>query len=541
METLVSNRTQSWLIWFLRGVLILIFLVLFGRLFELSIIRGAYYKSLSDGNRIRRIPIVAPRGKILARGGESLAINREFIGKADLQKEDTYKKGVIIEWQRQYPIGAGFAHAGGYLGEVSSDELGKVEGKCSDKGPRILGSLIGRSGLEEEYDCILSGIDGELLLEVDAYGETLRVIGRRNPKPGDDLHTHIDFGLQEKVSDLIKGKSAAVVVTTPDGEVLALYSSPSYDPNVFVEVDKDEERNKYIVDEALPLFNRAIGGVFHPGSIFKPLVAIASLEEDGIDKNYKFVDEGQITIKTLYGTYNYRNWYFTQYGGVEGEIDLVKAIARSTDTFFYKSSELTGIDAIVSWSEKFGLNEKTGLDIPGEVEGLVPSPEWKKKVKGERWFLGNTYHMSIGQGGLAVTPVAINSAITAIANVGKLCTPKLVGETECKDLELNKNNVNTVVKGMRSACSSGGTGYTFFDFEEKSGVSVACKTGTAENVGEEPHAWFTVFAPADDPEVIATVLVENGGEGSKVAGPIAREIFNYWFEVPVTPTPVQND
>ncbi len=541
METLVSNQRQSWLVWFLRGVLILSFLVLFGRLFELTIIRGAYFRSLSDENRIRRISIIAPRGKILARGGEVLVMNKDLNEKVDLHKLDIQEKGTTIEWQRFYPMNYGPAHVGGYLGEVSPEELGKVAGKCSDKGPRNLGSIIGRTGLEEEYDCLLSGIDGELLLEVDAYGENLRILGRKNPKAGSDLQTHIDIGLQEKVSELIKDKRAAVVVTTPNGEVLALSSSPSYDPNVFVEEEKDKERNNYIKDTNLPLFNRVIGGIYHPGSIYKPLVALASLEEGIIDEKFRFKDEGQITIKNVYGTYVYRNWYFTQYGGVEGEIDLVRALGRSTDTFFYKIGELTGIDAIVSWSEKFGLNKKAGIDIPGEVEGLVPSPDWKLNVKGERWFLGNTYHMSIGQGDLAVTPLAINTAISLIANGGKICKPKIVGQTECTDIGVDINNTELIIRGMKAACSSGGTGYTFFDFEEKSGVNVACKTGTAENEGKEPHAWFTVFAPAYDPQIVATILIENGGEGSKVAGPIAREIFNYWFKVPVTSTPVPNE
>jgi penicillin-binding protein 2 len=540
METLISDQKQSWLIWFLRGVLLLGFIILFGRLFELTVIKGAYYKSLSEGNRIRRVPILAPRGKILARGGEILAGNEIIHETKDSFKvSDIPTEGLITEWQRSYPMDFGFAHVGGYLGEVSPEELGKVAGKCSEKGPRALGFLTGRSGLEEKYDCVLSGTDGEMLLEVDASGKNVRVLGRKNPLVGGDLHTHIDFGLQQKVWELVKDTKAAVIITTPDGEVLSLVSSPSYDPNVFVNKDKADQRSNILNNRDLPLFNRVIGGVFHPGSIYKPLVAIAALEEGSIEKNYRFRDEGQITFRTLYGTYSYRNWYFTQYGGVEGEIDLVRALARSTDTFFYKIGELTGIDSIVSWSEKFGLNNKTGIDIPGEVEGLVPSPEWKLKVKGERWFLGNTYHMSIGQGDLAITPVAINTVTAAIANRGKLCKPLFAGDSECRDLGINKNNLGLVIEGMKSVCASGGTGYTFFDFKEVSGVNVACKTGTAEDEGKEPHAWFTVFAPADDPQIVATILVENGGEGSKVAGPIAREILNYYFNVTpsVTPTP----
>ena len=531
METLVSNRKQSWLIWFLRGILILSLLVLFGRLFELTVIRGAYFKSLSDGNRIRRIPISAPRGKILARGGEIIAGTEKDVN-AGNQDLDLEKRGIIIEWNRYYPNGPDFAHIGGYMGEVSPDELGKVAGKCSDKGPRILGSLIGRSGLEEEYECLLSGKDGEELVEVDALGEVVQVLGRRNPETGGDLHTHIDFGLQKKVFELVKDKKAAVIITSPDGEVLALVSSPSFNPNVFVEKEKDKERTEILSDSDLPLFNRVIGGAYHPGSVYKPLVALAALEEGKIDEKFRYTDEGQITIRSLYGTFSYRNWYFTQYGGVEGEIGLTKALGRSTDTFFYKVGELLGPDAIVSWSEKLGLDKKTGIDISGEVEGLVPSPEWKLRVKGERWFLGNTYHMSIGQGDLAVTPIAINSMISAIANAGAACGPKLVGQTECNDLGIKRENIDLVIEGMESVCVSGGTAYTFFDFEEKSRIKVACKTGTAEDEGKEPHAWISVFAPVEDPEIVVTVLVENGGEGSKVAGPLAREIFDYWFKVP---------
>lgn len=539
METLTSSKKQSWLIWFLRGVLILGFLILFGRLFELTVIKGAYYKTLSDENRIRRIPIIAPRGKILARDGEVLVTNDKKELNEDLYEINSQEQGVLIEWQRVYPMKEAFAHVGGYLGEVGKDELGKVSGECSEKGPRILSSLIGRSGLEEEYNCLLSGMDGELLLEVDAYGTNVHVLGKRNPMVGEDLQTNIDYGLQKKVYELVKNKKAAVIVTSPKGEVLALVSSASFDPNAFVDIDMLKEREKILKDEGLPLFNRVIGGKFHPGSIYKPIVAITALEEGEIDEDFTYTDEGQITIKSIYGDYSYRNWYFTQYGATEGEIGLVRAIARSTDTFFYKVGELAGIDNIVKWSDRFGLDKKTGIDIPGEIEGLVPSPDWKMDVRGERWFLGNTYHMSIGQGDLAVTPVAINSAIGAIANDGELCEPKIVGTGECADLGISKSDINLVKEGMKGACSSGGTAYPFFDFEEKAGFGVACKTGTAENVSEDPHAWFTVFAPADDPKIVATVLIENGGEGSQVAAPIAREIFNYYFDIAtsVTPTP----
>lgn len=563
METLSSLKIQSWLTWFLRGILIFGFLILAARLVDLSVIRGNYFRSLAEGNRVRRVPILAPRGNILARGGELIVGNKEVKLHLIFDSESGYQKlkdvegvsdnEIIEENQRNYVVGEAFAHLTGYLGEVSETELGKIRAECPDKGTRHLGALIGRGGLEQEYDCMLTGIDGEELIEVDAMGKKVRTLGRKKPIAGSDLHTTIDFGLQVKIAEQMKGKKGAVVATDAGGEILALYSSPSFDPNTFVSNDSDKV-TKLLNDPNLPLFNRVISGKFHPGSVYKPLVAISSLEEGIIDEDYSFDDTGQIVINTPYGNFSYKNWYFTQYGGVEGKIGLVRALARSTDTFFYKLGELIGVEKIFSWSGKFGLNQKTGVDLPGEISGFVPSPEWKIEEKGERWFLGNTYHMSIGQGDLALTPIGVNNYIATIASDAKLCKPKILNKEEanvffnrsrfsdaknfqCEDLGINRDSLDLVKKGMIGACSSGGTGFTFFDFEDKSkGTKVACKTGTAETENGEPHAWFTVFAPVETPQIITTILVENGGEGSRVAGPIAREIFNYWFKVP-TPTP----
>ncbi|OGM59742.1 hypothetical protein A3A75_02210 [Candidatus Woesebacteria bacterium RIFCSPLOWO2_01_FULL_39_10] len=558
MQTLSSTKTQSWLVWFLRGLLILGFLILIARLIDLQIIRGKYFRALSEENRIRRIPIVAARGAIYARGGEILVGNKivkkkvvfdSISGFRKEEVEDTATEvDVITEWIRDYTTGSDLAHVSGYLGEVSQEELGKIGAECQEKGPKKLGALMGRGGLEEQYDCVLVGIDGEELVEVDAYGKQIRILGRKLPIPGQDIKTSIDYPLQRKVAELMKGKSGAVIVSDTQGEIIAFFSSPSYDPNIFVNKGKQDEITKLLNDQSLPIFNRVIGGMFHPGSVFKPVVAIAALEEGIIDEDYTYDDTGFINIETPYGDFSYKNWYFTQYGGTEGKIGLEKGIARSVDTFFYKIGELTGVDKLTLWAGRFGLDQKTGIDLPGEIAGLVPTPLWKIRVKGERWFLGNTYHLSIGQGDIALTPIAVNRAISAIANDGNLCPPHLANEDSvsgnyrCKKLDVNQENINLVKKGMVGACSSGGTGFTFFDFKEKAGVDVACKTGTAETDKGEPHAWFTVFAPVEEPQIVATVLVENGGEGSKVAGPIAREIFNFWFKVQPTlsPTPGLN-
>lgn len=499
MQTLASSkRNDSWFSWFLRGILILGFLILVGRLIDLQLIKGEYYRGLSEGNRIDRIKIKAERGRILARGGEVLD-------------------------------GPDFAHITGYKAETNETEVGKVDPNCIEKGAMKLGQIVGRGGLQERYNCVLSGIDGEELVEVNSRGEKIRTIGIRNPVSGSDLKTNIDFNLQKIAAKAMNGKLGSVIATDKKGRVLSLYSSPSFDPNDIQPSLKDTTN--------LPLFNRVIGGLYHPGSIFKPLVVAAALEEGKIDKNYRYVDTGVVTVESIYGNYSYSNWYFTQYGGQEGEIDLTKALARSTDTFFYKIGEMVGINNLVDWMKKFGLTKPTEIDIDGEQLSLVPSPDWKEKVKKEKWFLGNTYHFSIGQGDLALTPAAIHRADLTVANGGKLCNLKIVGDTVCTNLKIKDTNLQLIKEGMRKACVTGGTGFTFFDFAEKhQSLEVGCKTGTAEtNEDDKTHAWFTVFAPLENPEIHLTVMVEKSGEGSKVAGPIAREIFDEYFKDKVTP------
>lgn len=494
MHTLAnSKKNEAWLSWFLKGILILGLLILISRLFDLQIIKGGYYRKLSEGNRIERIKIRAERGKILSRGGEVLK-------------------------------GKEFAHITGYIQEANEYEVNKVDPKCVEKGPIKLGQLVGRGGLEEYYNCVLTGIDGEELIEVDSGGNKIRVIGIKQPIAGSDVKTNIDYNLQIKIAQEMEGKTGSVVATDKNGEVLALFSSPTFDPNDII---------PSLNDPGLPLFNRTIGGLYHPGSIFKPLVGIAGLEEKKIDRDFRYLDTGLVTIKNIYGEYSYANWYFTQYGGTEGEIDLKKALARSTDTFFYKLGEAIGIDNLVEWMKRFGLTKLTEIDIKGEVQSLVPSPDWKEKTKKEKWFLGNTYHFSIGQGDLALTPVGIHRSDLSVVNGGKLCNLKIVGDTKCINLKLNQDNINYVKEGMLDACSSGGTAFTFFDFETKhNGLKTACKTGTAETDEEDKtHAWFFAFAPVENPELVLTVMVEKAGEGSKVAGPIARNIFDYYFKI----------
>lgn len=530
-----QEERNSWLIFFSRGILIITFLILFARAFELQIIKGSYFRTLSESNRIRRVVIDPPRGRILARGGEVLVDNTEIkkrivfhLDKGYIKSEDWQEgssEDLVSEWKRVYKLASKAGHITGYLGEVDANEVGKVDPSCSYKGPFRLGELVGRGGLEEMYNCLLSGIAGEKLIEVDTTGRKVRILGEKKAVPGSDLKITIDYKLQEKVAELMEGKRGAVLISDTKGEVLALYSSPSFDPNWFV--NSETKNVEHILkDDLMPLFNRTISGTYHPGSTFKPFVALAALEEGKIDKNFMYEDKGEIVLDTPYGVFKYGNWYFSQYGATEGRINLTKALARSTDTFFYKVGEILGVDNLVKWAKVFGFNLKTEIDLPGEVAGLIPDPEWKLRVKGESWFLGNTYHMSIGQGDLSVTPIELTRAMVAIANGGYLCKPYLVGSENCQKISLREESLKLVKEGMVAVCQTGGTAYPFFDFKEK----VACKTGTAETGKKDvTHAWFTFFLPVDDPEIVATIFVEEGGEGSKEAAPIGRQIADFWL------------
>jgi penicillin-binding protein 2 len=554
MNTLDNMPSSGWLLWFLKGTLMLVAIILFARLAELQIIKGDYYRNLSENNRIRHISIIAPRGKILGSDGQvivgNIPIKEKIIFTKDGFKKDLDIKGanpenIITETKRNYFLGASAAHLTGYLGQVNEDEVNKVDSDCPDKGVRTLETFVGRSGLEQEYDCSLRGIDGEELIEVDAIGNPIRVLGIKNPIPGNDLITTINTSLQQKVASVVNNlkiqtsngtnspedRRGSVVITNSTGQVLAIYSAPSYDPNIFTgfaaQAPLINKIEKVLNNPNLPLFNRAIDGLYHPGSTFKIVTATAALEEHKIDENFIFNDQGFITLNG----YTYNNWNWSEFGKTEGEINLTKAIARSTDTFFYKVGEMIGITDLSNWAKKFGLNKKTGIDLPNEAVGLIPDPSWKRQAKGELWFLGDTYNVSIGQGDVAVTPLAANVLTSVIANNGQICTPYIVpGKSNCVSLGLHQKTLDLIKEGMIDACSTGGTGFPFFTVNSDSTNSykIACKTGTAETGDNgKTHAWFASFVPSKN--FVITVLVEKAGQGSEVAAPIAKEILGYYF------------
>jgi len=497
---------------FFRLMLVLAFLFLWSRLFWLQIVKGAENKERANNNRIRVKRIPALRGVIYDFKGNILARNRP-------EGRDYLYKDV-------------FAQVIGYLGEVSPAEKFKQQSvfhylALADKKSPV---LVGKMGLEKQYDSELRGEAGGILVEVNALGNIIREIKKQEPKAGKNLNLNLDLGLQQKAFQTLRGRKGAVVATDPrTGAVLALVSSPSFDPNIFSQRSSNknlETIKKTLTNSGQPMFNRAIAGLYPPGSTFKIVTATAGLEEGKINASTLIEDTGEIKA----GNSTFGNWYFRQYGKTEGMVDLIKALQRSNDIYFYNVGKKLGINKLAEWAKYFGLGQKSGIDLKEEVKGLVPSPEWKEKKRLEKWYLGDTFITAIGQGNLQLTPLQVNQMSSIIASMGKLCQPHLLKneKSNCQKLNIKPVNLTLVKKGMERACSKGGTGWPFFNFSPR----VGCKTGTAEygDSKSKTHAWFTVFAPIDDPEINVTVLLESAGEGSNEAAPVAKKMLEYWFK-----------
>jgi len=555
---------------FLLGILFVVYVL---RLLTLQVVRGEYYDRLSNENRTRTTLIPAPRGIIFDKNGEALVLNTPTFsiinkGKTEwITNDEALKKAaegelVINIAQREYLYKDIFSHTLGYIGKLNRDEI--IQEQFNDYG---YSDFTGRMGIEEEYERLLHGENGRKLIEVDANGKYIRTLGEDPSIPGKNVITTLDLNIQKFAYDAMKDvESGAVVVSNPrSGAIFGLLSKPTFDPNLFTKSEGYEPDGGYqTIEEVLnekkePLLNRAIAGVYAPGSTFKIVTATAGLEESVLDKNTEIEDTGTRTIGgTTFGT-----WYYLQYGRKEGFLDIVGAIRRSNDIFFYVLSEGIGPKKLSEWAGKFGFGKVLNIDIPGEAAGIVPGPSWKERVVGEDWYLGDTYNMSIGQGFLQVTPLQLNAMTNVAANGGTLYRPHVLPENEkvIRQDFISKNNLDLVREGMIEACQRGGTGYPFFDFtvrnndlkidgldfkegyasasasteknkdEKPVAISVGCKTGTSETYDKkDPHAWFTVFAPFYNPEISVTVLVEHGGEGSAVAAPIAKEILTEYFE-----------
>jgi len=552
-------------------VLTAILILLLVKVFSLQVIEGARFRSLSNNNRTRTVVIHSPRGAIFDRNGTPLVFNIPGFrkinnGKAKLLSQSEAVKEIAqgasdldFDSFRNYPDGEVFSHTLGYIGEISEEEL-KSDRYSGYRG----GDFVGKIGIEKYYEDILRGTDGKQLLEVDSLGKVIRKLGQTDPTPGQNITLNIDAKLQKAAFDGMKNVArGAVVVSTPKGEILTLLSKPSFDPNLFTLPPKllATGSAKMQIEDVLfskerMLLNRAISGAYPPGSTFKLVVAASGLQNDLIDENFIVQDSGVINV----GAFSFSNWYFTQYGRTEGPVNIVKGIKRSNDIFFYKLAERVGVDKISQMGAKFGLGKTLGIDLGGEADGLLPTSQWKEEKLHEPWFLGDTYHYGIGQGYLLTTPLQVNGWTQAIANGGVLYEPQLLKSQNSKvktQKFLSDKTVGLIREGMIESCSTGGVAWPLFEFKVKNQklkvdgrnflsvpeattsaqfqdfrkVTVACKTGTAQHgdINTEPHAWITLFAPAQNPQIVVTVLAEDSGEGSNVAAPIAKKILEEWF------------
>lgn len=532
---------NSWSILPFSAFCLILFFIIFLRLFHLQIVEGKVNRELADGNRIQIKVIHAPRGVIFDRNGKILAANSpafRLVARLISREEalsmevrnDPRSGDLEIDNVRTYPMDEQLAHVIGYVGEISEAQLKDDEYKNYH-----LGDRIGQVGIEAQYEKLLKGVDGGEIIEVDSMGKRIRTLRRNPPIAGQNIHLTIDAGLQNKIYTLTKEAlvkvnscCGAVVAADPsNGQILALLSLPSFDPNLFIQFSDDSAISDIFSRLDSPILNRVIAGTYPPASTFKIVSSLAALDSGKVTENTIIQDNGFMYL----GSFRFSNWYFNQYGKVDGPVNLLKAIQRSNDIYFYEISRIIGENALVDWSKKLKLGGPLGIDIPGEAAGLVPDDAWKKKAIGQPWYPGDTLHMSIGQGFVLSTPLQILGITSYMAEEGVLYKPQLV-LTNFKPKVLVNNliseeKIKIVREGLKLVPTDGGTAWPFFTFP----ISSAGKTGTAEygDPKDKTHAWYTSFAPIDNPKIVLTVLVEGGGEGSSVAAPISKETYRYFF------------
>jgi penicillin-binding protein 2 len=573
---------------------VMVFLWLLAGFWQLQVHSPEIYAEQAARNRIKSLPLPAPRGKILDRDGRILVdntpsfklrlsrteLNREHLPiiaeglnipydkllerldrlrnsrapeyqsisiKEDLSpsevafveahKAEFPELELIRSQRRLYPQGGLAAHVVGYVGEVSEAELHQADFVMYDPGTEV-----GKAGVERRYNDILVGTDGSRQVMVDSRGRSRGELGFVDAIPGRSLRLTIDLDLQVVAELAMDGRRGAVVALDPNsGEVLALVSSPNYDPNHFVGGISSPQWRELTTDPDKPLLNRAIQAQLAPGSTFKPMMAMAALESGVINEDFRVFCNGGATH---YGHY-YRCW---QRGG-HGWVGLREAIVHSCDVFFYAVGDKLGIDRIAEYATEFGLGRPTGIDLPNEEEGTVPSSSWKIRLFRERWYAGETISVSIGQGALTVTPLQLAYAIGGLAMGGVWQQPRLISDEELHRLRPNAKKpeprrvalspaaVEAVVGGMWGVVNApGGTGAR----AHLPGYDVCGKTGTAQRVSNrfaatqtdevyKDDAWFVAFAPCQAPEIVVTALYENG-EHSYYAAPIVRDVIKAYFD-----------
>lgn len=527
LELPISQRG----IFLLGGAFLLVALIFFGKLFSLQVIHGAEYRERSDNNRIDQGIIIAERGVIYDRRGEMLAWN-----------------GTDYEEERGFPLRTYTDRAG--LGQL----LGYVSYPQKDSnGFYYRTDYIGRTGLESVVEDVLHGKNGQQIIEVDVGGNIISSITYEQSQPGSSFTTSVDAELSEAMYNIINAaveeagfrSGAGAIMDVETGEIIAMTSFPSFDPEVMANGSDSDLIASYNEDERFPFLNKLVGGVYTPGSIVKPFMAYAALAEGVISADKQITSNGQLVIPNPYNPdlpTRFGDWR------AHGSIDMRTAIAYSSDIYFYivggglpaiaapqaGVGEFTGlgIARIDEYMKLFGIGELTGINFSGEQPGLVPTPEWKEETFGEEWLLGNTYHSSIGQFGFLATPIQMLRAFAAIANGGKLLTPTLTkDETPLyKNLNLNQGYLQVIKDGMRMAVNKDGGTVRGLDLNY---VEIAGKSGTAEIGVDKSHvnSWVTGFWPAKEPQYAFILLMEWAPASNSLgASWVMRDVFEWMKE-----------
>ena len=557
---------------------------------KLQVIDSDKYGQLAERNRVRSIPIIAPRGRMLDRDGrvlvdnypsfsvlllrdDSAAVDKNLPAIADglglslddlkeqlnntinlpkfqpivIKPEATPADVAFIEshradvpllemlmvHRRRYLPGGFLSHASGYVGEVSEQQIEASNGRLRP------GDFAGKSGLERQYNDLLMGTDGMRRVVVNSVGKEMKEmrLSQQEATPGKQIQLTIDYDLQQVAEEALAGKMGAIVALDPStGEVLAFVSRPAPDPNDFAVRVSKEEWQRLNEDDDHPLMNRVTQAQLAPGSVFKIVMATAMLQEKVPPENFTAFCPG-------YAIFYGRMFKCHIYGkGGHGVMNLHQAIIHSCDVFFYNVGQRMGIDRISKHAKLLGLGAKTGIDLPSEEPGLVPSEEWVQRVYHRKWYPGETISVSIGQGAVTVTPLQLAYMIGGIASGGDFKQPHLlkdapnVGE---KHVQLDEETVEQVTQGMYGVVNEGGTAGAV----KLQGIEFCGKTGTAQVIGGEAkgrytkgekkfkdNAWFVGYAPRRNPEIVVSVLVEEGGHGNLASAPIARDIIKAYYD-----------
>jgi penicillin-binding protein 2 len=550
---------------------------------KLQVVQSGHFADLAERNRIRYIPIIAPRGAMLDREGrvlvdsypsfsilllrdepklleKSLPQVEEGLGitKEDLQQQleaaklepkfqpivikpaasqgdiafveshraDLPVLELMMVQRRRYPHADMLASAIGYVGEVSVQDMEKSDGHYRP------GDIVGKAGLEHEYNETLEGTDGMRRVVVNSVGKAMRTLEDVEALPGKPIQLTIDYDLQSIAeADFANKEGALIAMDARTGEVLAMVSRPTFDPNDFAVRIPTSEWARLNTDPQTPLLNRAIQAQLAPGSVFKVVMATAMLESKAIPANYTVYCPG----------------YATFYGRVfhcdhtHGEVDLHKGIVASCDVYFYNVGKLLGIDRISTYASGLGLGQRTGIDLPGEEPGLVPSEEWSERVNHHKWYPGSTISVAIGQGAVTATPVQLARMIAAIANGGTLIQPhflKNATDLKVKSFPLSGDTVEQVTDGMwgvvnePDGTTSGQVKLQNIDFSGKTGTAQVESFDLQHKLGKKlkENGWFVGFAPRRNPEIIVAALVQSGGWGSTSAAPIVRDVVKAYYD-----------